>query len=342
MDASASQQISMQDFFAPPKGRKIAMAIFAALTALFIIGAVFAGRKPMENPTRMTRSLDGKSVYAYLDVQLLSDWVLRVTGDSNYTYYEAMDPDQNWYIVSLDSATAEKLQPYIDAYSDFFTDGAPDVQIPEPYRITGMTYPLSSDDVSSLASSYSVSETAYTDYFGACYLDEGTTPDNTDLALFAVGAATCLMVLLILLAVSSSARRNYKRSDARLYELGKTDDAEFEFASLQNLRFERSRFILGEHFAYCSETGVVAALEDVAWLYKRQQRSHGIVVSTQLMAGLKNGRQFTLANRYVTDELIDAVFQAATRQNPDMLFGYSFDCARQYRALTREYKQNHR
>ena len=126
MEASTEQQISMQDYFAPSKGRRIAMIIFAALAALCIARAVFAMQKPAEEPAQMAHSLDGKSAYAYLDVQLLSDWVLRVTGDSNYTYYEAMDPDQNWYIVALDSATDEKLQPYIDAYNYLFTDGAPE------------------------------------------------------------------------------------------------------------------------------------------------------------------------------------------------------------------------
>lgn len=342
MDASASEQISMQDYFAQPKGRKIAMLVFGVLTALLMAGASFAAKKPLAEPVQMAHALDGESAYAYLDVQLLSDWTLRVTGDSSYTYYEAMDPDENWFIVALDDATAERLQPYTDAYNYNFTDGAPEAPIPEPTRITGMTYPLSSDDVDSLASSYSVTSTEYTNFFGEYYLDEGTNPGNIDLALCVIGAAFSFVILLVLLGISSSARQNYKRSEARLYELGKTDDAEFDFTNLQNQRFERSKFVLGEHFAYSGETGVIAALEDVAWLYKRQQRSHGVVVSTQLMAGLKNGRQVTLANRFVTDELIEAVSAAVVRENPEVILGYSFDYARRYHALAREYRQNNR
>ena len=64
----------------------------------------------------------------------------KVTGDSNYTYYEAMDPDQNWYIVALGDDLAEQLKPYQDAYNYVFIEGAPSAEIPEPYRITGMTY----------------------------------------------------------------------------------------------------------------------------------------------------------------------------------------------------------
>lgn len=318
------------------------MIIFAVLTALCIAGAVFAGQKPSEEPVQMSHSLDGKSVYAYLDVQLLSDWVLRVTGDSNYTYYEAMDPDQNWFIVALDSTAAEKLQPYIDAYNYLSTDGAPEAEIPEPYRLTGMTYPFSSDDVDSLSSSYSVTGTEYTDFFGTYYLDEGTSPGGTDLALFAVGAAACFVVFLLLFVFDSSARHNYKRSDARLYELGKLDDAESEFLNPENLRFARSRFVLSERFAYCSETGVVTAMEDVVWLFKRQMRNYGVVVSTKLIAGLKNGRQVVLVNRFVTDELIDAVSRAAAQENPNVLLGYSLAYARQYRTLAKEYRQNNR
>ena len=342
MDASASEQLSMQDYFAQPKGRKIAMIVFGVLTALLMAGASFASKKPMTEPVRMAHALDGESTYAYLDIQLLSGWTLRATGDSNYTYYEAMDPDENWFIVALDDTTAEQLQPYTDAYNYFYTDGAPEAPVPEPTRITGMTYSISSDNIDSLASSYSVTSTEYTNFFGTYYLDEGTNPGNIDLALCVIGAAFSLIILLVLLGVSASVRKNFKRSDARLYDLGKADDAEFEFTNLQNLRFERSKFILGEHFAYCGETGVIAALEDVAWLYKRQQRSHGVVVSTQLMAGLKNGRQVTLANRFVTDELIEAVSHATAQQNPDVLLGYSFDYARRYHALAKEYRQNNR
>ena len=342
MDASASEQISMQDCFAPSKGRRIAMIVFGVLTALLMAGASFAAKKPAAEPVRMARTLDGENTYAYLDVQLLSGWALRVTGDSSYTYYEAMDPDENWFIVALDDATAEQLQPYTDAYNYFFTDGAPKAPVPDPTRITGMTHSISTDDIDSLASSYSVTSEEYTNYFGAYYLDEGTSPGNIDLALCAIGAAFSLIILLVLLGVSASARGNYKRSDARLYELGKSDEAEFEFTNLQNQRFDRSRFVLGEHFVYCPDTGAIAALEDVAWLYKRQQRSHGIVVSTQLMAGLKNGSSITLANRFVTDELIEAVSRAAAQQNPDVLLGYSLGYARQFHALAKEYRQGRR
>lgn len=342
MDATSSAQVSMQDYFATPKSRKIACLILAAIFAVMIAGAVFASQKPAVEPVQLTRALDGTSTYTYLDFQLLSEWMYKVTGDSNYTYYEAMDPDENWYIVALDDDLVEQLKPYQDAYNYFYVDGAPYAEIPEPYRITGMTYPLSSDDISALASSYSVTDTEYTDFFGTYYLDEGTNPGNIDMALFVIGAAFTGIILLTLIAITASVRSRYKKSDERLYALGKSDDAEFEFTAIDNLRFEKSKLILSEHFAYAGSTGVVASYEDIVWLYKYVQRNHGVVVSTQLIAGLINGRTGALASRFVTDELIEQAVAKILRQNPNVLVGYSFDNARQYRAKVKEFKLNNR
>jgi len=342
MDATGSTQISMQDYFATPKSRKITAVILAAIVLAMILGAMLASQKPAVEPVQLSHALDGTSTYTYLDFQLLSEWMYKVTGDSNYTYYEAMDPDENWYIVALNDDLVEQLKPYQDAYNYFYVDGAPYAEIPEPYRITGMTYLLSSDDISALASSYSVTDTDYTDFFGTYYLDEGTNPGNAAFALFIVGAAFSGLILLILIAVSASIQNRYKKSDERLYALGKSDDAEFEFTAMDNLRFEKSKLILSEHFAYAGSTGVVASYEDIIWLYKYVQRNHGVVVSTQLIAGLINGRTAALATRFVTDELIEQAVMKILRQNPNVLVGYSIDNARQFRARVKEFKLNNR
>lgn len=342
MDATSSAQVSMQDYFATPKSRKIATIILAAIFVGMILGAVFASQKPAVEPVQITHALDGTSTYTYLDIQLLSEWVYKVTGESSNTYYAAMDPEQSWYIVALDDDLAGQLKPYQDAYNYFFTDNAPYAETPEPYRITGMTNAISLDDISSIASFYQVTETEFSNFFGAYYLDEGTNPGNVDLALFIIGAVFAGVILLTLIAITASERKNYQRSDERLYALGKSDDAEFEFTAMDNLRFEKSKLVLSEHFAYSGSTGYIVAYEDIVWLYKRVQRNHGVVVSTQLIAGLISGRSAALAIRFVTDELIEQAVTKILRQNPNVLVGYSFDYARQYRAKVKEFKQNNR
>ena len=71
-------------------------------------------------------------------------------------------------------------------------------------------------------------------------------------------------------------------------------------------------------------------------------RNHGVVVSTQLIAGLINGRTAALATRFVTDELIEQAVKKILRQNPNVLVGYSIDNARQFRARVKEFKLNNR
>lgn len=254
MDAASSAQISMQDYFATPKSRKIACLILAATLAVMFGGAVFAAQQPAVEPVQMAHA-------------------------------------------------------------------------------------LSSDELSALASSYSVTGTEYTDYFGAYYLDEGTNPGNAAFALFIAGATFAGLILLFFVAISASVQSHYKKSDERLYALGKTDDAEFEFTAMDNLRFEKSKLVLSEHFAYSGSTGNIAVYEDILWLYKRVRRNHGVVVSTQLIAGLITGRSVALASRFITDELIEQSVTKVLRQNPNVLVGYSFDYARQYRAKVKEFKQ---
>ena len=73
MDATSSAQISMQDYFATPKGRKIASIIFAAIFIVMVGGAVFAAQQPAVEPCRWRGAFDGNSTYTYLDIQLLSN-----------------------------------------------------------------------------------------------------------------------------------------------------------------------------------------------------------------------------------------------------------------------------
>ena len=302
MDASASEQLSMQDYFAQPKGRKIAMIVFGVLTALLMAGASFASKKPMTEPVRMARMRStARSTYAYLDIQLLSGWTLRATGDSNYTYYEAMDPDENWFIVALDDTTAEQLQPYTDAYNYFYTDGAPEAPVPEPTRITGMTYSISSDNIDSLASSYSVTSDGVHELFrhvlsrrgheprqyrpGAVRHRRGVQPDYSARAARRLRLRAQKLSSAVTRGSTTWARPTMPSLNSRTC---RTSDL-----SAPSSYWANTLPIVGE-------TGVIAALEDVAWLYKRQQRSHGVVVSTQLMAGLKNG---TFRSRWRTASL---------------------------------------
>jgi hypothetical protein len=330
MQTTSYTQDSMREFFAPSKGRRIAIFILAVVLAASVLGIVAMERKPLEEPVRLTATLK-KGTYCYLDVQLLSDWIIKVTGDDDYTYYEAMDPDENWFIVSLDNDVAEELEACFAAYQYFFYEDAPYAELPDPYRLYGVTGKIRSGDLPDLASYFGASQTEFTDYFG----------NDWEIVLFTAGAFAFLF-LLILLIQAGIFRDNYKKSDNRLYTLGKTDDAETEFAAMDNLRFERAKLVLSDNFVYAGTSGIIAPYADVAWIYKRVQRSYGVAVSTTLHAGLADGRMVALAGTKVTDELLERTATVILQKNPDLIVGYSIEKNKRYRALVKAYKQNQR
>ena len=108
MDATSDRQQTLTEFMSPAKGKRVWQIILAVLLSLMILGAVYEFNKPQAEPVRMSTALSG-STYCYVDVSLVSNWLLKVTGDENYTLYEAMDPDGNWFILNLDDETLALL-----------------------------------------------------------------------------------------------------------------------------------------------------------------------------------------------------------------------------------------
>ncbi len=341
MDATSALQDSLQDFIAPSKKSRVVMLVFLVLFASMLAGIVYDSQKPLPEPVRYSSEIDS-GTYAYLDVQLLSEWVYKVTGDETHTYYEAMDPDQNWFVVDLPSTTYGDLEPFVDAYNYLFYEDMPYAEIPDAVRVYGVARSLDYETTYDLASFYDVTNTEYTDYFGSCYLDEGSVPESTAMFIYIAGSFFFGLVLLVMLIQSATAGSSYKKSDERLYALGLKDNAEFEFTGVGNQRFEKPKLVLSEHFLYSGSARAVIPYTDILWLYQRVQRHYGIPVSRLLIAGLYNGKSVTVSSRGVTDELLSAVSAAAKAQNPDILIGYSLDYARQYRARAKEYKQNNR
>jgi hypothetical protein len=336
MEHSAPAQ-TMQDFFAPSKALRVWLIVFAALTSLMIVGASYEFTRPGPEPVRMTHETRDET-YVYLDVLLLSDWIYDVSGDETYTYYEAMDPDANWFIVSLDKDAFSSLGQHVDAYNAYFTDGYLRYDYPAPTRLTGMAGYLDYDDTSALADYYEVSFSDFEQFFGSYYFHEGASADSAGAALYLVGAITFGLILLVIALQISSLRRHYRASDERLYALGLTDEAENQFSDPATLRYPKLKLALSSDFVYIGSSGYLLPYSDVTWLYKRVQKSYGVPVATHLMAGLVNGKSICLAARRVNDAFIVEVAQKVLSRNPDCLIGYSFDNAKVYRQRVREFK----
>ena len=317
MDANTQTQQTLPEFMAPGKGARIWRLIFAILTSLMILGAAYEFTKPKPEPLRMTHA-SSDDTYSYIDVLLLSDWVYEMTGEENYTFYEAMDPDGNWFLINLDEETFEPLKKHVDAYYAYLSDDYTDYAYPAPTRLSGMPTYISFDDTQALSEYYRVSFAEVGDFFGGYYLNEGASNADVNAVLYLTGAFLFGLAFLAIALQVSAVNRNYKKSEQRLYALGLLDAAEADFSAPQSVRFEKPRLILSERFVYSGSSGWVLPYEDIGWAYQRTQRSYGMTVAKHIMAGLVNGKTVALASRGVNDQVLTDTARAIYTANPKL------------------------
>ena len=340
MEAPSERQQTLSEFFAPGKARRVWQIILAVLTSLMVIGAAYEFTKPKPEPARMTHA-SSDDTYSYVDVVLLSDWVYQVSGDENYTFYETMDPDGNWLLVSLNEKTFQPLRSHVDAYNAYFTDDYMNYSYPEPTRLSGMPSYISYDDISELCEYYGVTFTEFDEIFGGYYLNEGASNADVNAVLYLIGTVIFGLFLLAIVLQTSAVQRNYKKSEQRLYELGKLDEAETEFSAPESVFIPKPRLILSKQFVYCGSSGWVLQYTDIGWTYLRTQHSYGVAVGKQIIAGLADGKTVVLAAQSVNDAVLTDTAQAIYTANPNCLIGYSFDNIKLYHQRVKEYKQNH-
>lgn len=339
MESQAEKQQTLTEFMTPGKALRVWQIIFAVLLTVMIIGAGYEFSKPQAEPVQMRYDLPS-GTYAYLDIQLLSDWVLDITGEDDYTFYEAVDPDGNWFILSINQSQFSSFAPYYDAYNAYFAEDANYVY-PEPIRVTGLTKSIASDEFDELADYYGATSSEVENYFGSYYLDEGASNQYAGAVLYLVGAFLFGLFFLVVTLQAGGMRKNYQKSDIRLYELGKADDAEVEFSAPDSKHFPKAKLILSRQFVYCGSSGWVLPYEDIGWAYQRTQRSYGIAVGKQIIAGLANGKTIVLAARGVNDAVLTETARAIYEANPNCLIGYTADNIKLYRQRVKEYKLSH-
>jgi hypothetical protein len=344
MDANSTKQQTLSEFMAPAKSARIWQIIFAVLLSLMILGAVYEFTKPAKEPVRMSTLLSSDT-YSYVDATLVSGWLVKVTGDTAYTYYEVLDTDGNWFITDIDDATYATLSAQTAGYDPYFTDYADNPQdfpMPEAVRLTGITRALSSSDYTDLASVFApATADEVSNFYGPTYLQVGVNDQSSGAMLYLVGAFVFGLLLLVITLQTGSQKKSYKKSEERLYELGLLDAAEAEFSSPDAIRYPKSKLVLSQQFIFCGSTGWMLPYTDIGWAYQRTQRSYGIPVAKMIIAGLVNGKSITLANRFVNDDVLTKTAQAIYTANPNCLIGYSFDNIKTYNQRVKEYKQNH-
>ena len=133
--------------------------------------------------------------YCYLDVQYLSDWLLKISGDEEYNcFYLAIGTDETMCIVSMHDGIYENFAD-IAEYSN--SDSAAPGAMPQPYRAAGILKQMSSEDMESLIDVLDTTEEQYTALFGNNYLDLRENPNDN-----LMDTSVCVLVAsLVILAL---------------------------------------------------------------------------------------------------------------------------------------------
>ena len=133
--------------------------------------------------------------YCYLDVQYLSDWLLKISGDEEYNcFYLAIGTDETMCIVSMHDGIHENFED-IAEYSN--SDSATPGTMPQPYRAAGILKQMTSEDMESLIDVLDTTEEQYTALFGNNYLDLRENPNDN-----LMDTSVCVLVAsLVILAL---------------------------------------------------------------------------------------------------------------------------------------------
>lgn len=339
METNTGPQQTLFEYFLPGKAQRVWRMILAILLSFMVLGAAYEFSRPKPEPVRLSHKTVSDT-YSYLDVQLLSDWVYDPDDSDSYRLYEAMDPDENWFLINLDQKTYASLSPYAEAYNAYFSQNAQDYSYPVPYRLNGIPSYIGYDDVKTLADFYSLSIGDFESLFGSYYFNEGANNAIENAVLYLTGAFLFGLFFLVVTLQISTSQKHRKQSEDRLYQLGLLDEAESQLSDPETVRYDKIRLSLSRDFAYAGSSGYILPYTDIAWLYKRTQRNHGVTVATQLMAGTIYGKTVYLASRLATDEFITGVAQRVLAKNPNCLIGYSFELSKTYYQRVKEYKAN--
>ena len=157
--------------------------------------------------------------YCYLDVQYLSDWLLKISGGEEYynCFYLAIGTDETMCIVSMHDGIHENFADIVEySNSDFAVPGT----IPQSYRADGIVKQMTSENLDALMDLFGTTAEQYTALLGNNYLDLREDPNGNLVELFVYVLGASLIILLLycvaLLDEQHERRKRGKNAEAEL------------------------------------------------------------------------------------------------------------------------------
>lgn len=188
------------------------LSLLGVLLSLGMFAYVHFRTPPEPEPFTLASE---KGDYCYMDVQLLSDWLLKTSGSEADSFYLAVSADETLCIVSMNDVIYESFAD-IAAYSNA---GAEDpAAMPPSFRATGMVKPMTQENMEWLMESLGFTEETYRALVGNCYLDLREDPNGnlTELFVYVFGASLILLAVNAIVAFDDRRERRRQGGGAEL------------------------------------------------------------------------------------------------------------------------------
>ncbi len=317
------------------KPKKTLLIIGAGLILLAVLLCVMgAAEDEKEIPAALPMEI-GQEVtdYCYIDVQALTDWTLSVTGDEEYTYYEAMDPEGIWHVVRLEDEEVAQLQHIMDyTYSEDENAVAPD-----PVRVYGVARIIPLDDREKLAEMYELTSEEYEGYFGDTFLEVGDEPSTG--GGWYILAFMALIAGVIVAACYAPKKGEYKRCLRLLENSGMLEDAEIEFETSSELG---NTIRYSDNFIYVQNGGKVMPFEDIVWVYRQVYRVYLVIKLTSLVIGFASGLKMKIKVGLRNQGDMEMLEELIAGRVPTVMQGFDTENVRAFNMMKREYMENNR
>lgn len=265
--------------------------------------------------------------YCYIDVIGISNWLYKY---DSATYYTAMNSNGDLFTVRVSDSDFKAMQAQYDWWMSEDEDEAP----PAPYRLKGIAYSTGSTLKDSIAQSWEITQSEYTEAFGTMYLNACQNPGENAMSGWLFVALMCGITALVLFVCYLPGCSTFKKCLKALEEKNLLDAAASELENPENIRIGKDQARLSRRFLFCKHNGVAVPYTDVLWVYRQNVKRYFVItVSSTLVIHTAYGQFNCMAvNGSDKKNELGPVFSAIAQANPDVLIGYTGENQREFNA----------
>lgn len=289
--------------------------------------------------------------YAYLKVEGLTDEVA-IYGDvdnenssSNDRYYLAIN-EGYLYIVDLNFETIDQLK----AIQDYTYSEDENAVAPEPVTVYGMTEEVPEELKKmivdyyneAVSEEYAITIEEFEDYFGSVLLNVRKEPVNTYIEKTVIMFAA--LGLFILIIVHISVITISIKTTKYLSKNGYEEDLAHQLDDFVEEKHYKEKVILTKDYFVDITNGFTAfKYSDVKWIHVHNVKNRGIIVSTNIIVHLRDGKtnlQCVEIKGDTTDEFLEIFNKICEKTPEDTLKGYTKENVNEFKEYKKELKRN--